>query len=100
MIDDLAELVAMYNEGSWAWGDFVHQVTLLIPEVAVHTIIDQLPDALRDDFVTWLRTTYENDVPADSFVSIGRQSHPEQQRIRLELLRAWLRAHPSSKNRQ
>jgi len=86
MIDELAELVAMYNQGAWSRGDSLYQITLLVPEVSVQSIIDQLPHPLRDEFVSWLRETYDNDAPADAFVSIGRQDDPAQKQLRLEAL--------------
>ncbi|HWU91287.1 MAG TPA: hypothetical protein VN253_28670 [Kofleriaceae bacterium] len=95
MMDDLAELIAMYDEGAWSRGDLLYQITLFVPDVAVQTIVDQLPDALRDDFVKWLRETYDNEVPADDLVSIKRSDDHERRRSRIEALRAWLRAHPT-----
>lgn len=92
MIDDLTELVAMYNEGSWSTGDFFHQVTLLVPQVAVQTIIEQLPGECRDEFADWLRKTYDNDLPADAFISIGQQDDLTLRVPRLAALRAWLRS--------
>lgn len=94
MMDALAELVAMYDEGAWSRGDFLYQVTLLVPDLSVQTIVDQLPDALRDDFLEWLRATYDNEVPADDLVSIKISEDRERTRTRIEALRAWLRAHP------
>jgi len=98
MIDELAELVGMYNQGAWSRGDFLYQITLLVPEVSVQSIVDQLPAPLRDEFVNWLRETYDNDAPADAFVSIGRQDDPAQRQLRLEALRAWLRTGSNDKN--
>jgi hypothetical protein len=97
MIDELAELVAMYDRGAWSRGDFMYQVTLFVPEVSVQSIVDQLPASLRDEFVGWLREAYDNDVPVDDFVSIGQQDDPAQKQLRLEALRAWLHTDSNDK---
>ena len=98
MIDELAELVGMYNQGAWSRGDFLYQITLLVPKVSVQSIVDQLPAPLRDEFVSWLRETYDNDTPADAFVSIGRPDYPAQKQLRLQALRAWLRTGSDGKH--
>jgi len=35
MIDELAELVEMYDQGAWSRGDFLYQVALLVHEASV-----------------------------------------------------------------
>jgi hypothetical protein len=92
MIKDLAELVAMYDRGAWSRGDFFYQATLFVPDVAIQTVVDHLPDTLREDFVHWLRETYDNDVSIDDFVSIVTTEDRGQMRTRIEALRTWLRA--------
>jgi len=88
----------MYDQGVWSRGDFLYQVTLLVPELSVQSIVDQLPASLREELVSWLRETYDNDDPADAFVSIGRQDDPAQKQLRLEALGAWLRTGSNDKN--
>lgn len=92
MNSELAELLSMYDAGFWSQGDLFYQITLLVPKVSVRTIIDQLPSGLRDEFAMWLRATYDNDLPAGAFVSIGQpQNDLAEEGLRLEALRGWLR---------
>lgn len=92
MINELAELVEMYEQGAWSRGDYFHRITLLVPSFSVDELIGQLSTSDRDDFVFWLRETYDNDVPADKFVSIGQRGDPAMARERIDSLRDWLRA--------
>ena len=92
MINELAELIEMYEQGAWSRGDYFHRITLLVPHFSIDELIDELPIPDRDDFVSWLRDTYDNDVPAEGFVSIGSQGDAALARARIDGLRAWLRA--------
>lgn len=92
MINELAELVEMYEQGAWSRGDYFHRITLLVPGVSIDELIHELPTSDRDDFVCWLRDTYDNDVPPDRFVSIGHQGDTTLARERIDSLRGWLRA--------
>lgn len=94
MFDDLAELIAMYDEGAWSRGDFWYRVSLLIPDISVQTVHDQLPDGLRGDFVKWARAHYDNEVPANELVSVSVSMDNEGARTRIEAFRAWLRTNP------
>jgi hypothetical protein len=95
MIKDLAELLTMYAQGVWSRGDFFYQITLLVPAFSVQAIIDELPEPDRLDFVSWLRQTYDNDLPAEEFVTIGRQEDTAMSRVRISQLRTWLRVNSS-----
>jgi hypothetical protein len=92
MINELAELVEMYEQGAWSRGDYFHRITLFVPGFSIDELIHELPTSDRDDFVGWLRETYDNDVPADKFVSIGTRGDIAPARDRIDALRAWLRA--------
>jgi hypothetical protein len=92
MIDELTELIEMYEQGAWSRGDYFYRITLLAPEVSIDELLPELPTSDRDDFVRWLRETYDNDVAADHFVSIGHRDDPSRTRERINSLRAWLRA--------
>ena len=92
MIKELAELIEMYEQGAWSRGDYFHRITLLVLDFSIDELIHQLPSSDRDDFVVWLRDTYDNDTPADNFVSIGQRSDTALARERLEDIRRWLRA--------
>jgi hypothetical protein len=92
MINELAELVEMYEQGAWSRGDYFHRITLFVPDFSIDELIHELPTSDRDDFVGWLRETYDNDVPADKFVSIGTRSNTAPARAQIDALRAWLRA--------
>lgn len=92
MISELAELVEMYEQGTWSRGDYFHRITLLVPNFSMDDILDELPTSDRDDFVRWLGETYDNDVPADKFVSIGHRDDSARTRERIDSLRDWLRA--------
>ncbi|HZJ62096.1 MAG TPA: hypothetical protein VFD36_01120 [Kofleriaceae bacterium] len=94
MIDELAELVEMYEQGAWSRGDYFYRITLLVPDVSVGELIQEIPISDHDDFVCWLRQTYDNDVPADNFISIGGQGDTALTRERIDSLRGWLRANP------
>ena len=95
MIADLAELVGMYEQGVWTRGELLYQITLFVPEVSVQAVVDQLPEELRENFVQWLRATYDNQIPADDFVSINTSEDREHSRARIQALRAWLRTTPT-----
>lgn len=97
MNDQLAELISMYDAGAWSRDDFLFQILLVVPAVSIETVIEQLPTAICDDFVQWLRDTYENEVPLDDFISIGRNVDAVQDGVRLEMIRAWLRANPKQR---
>jgi len=92
MINELTELVEMYEQGAWSRGDYFHRITLLVPDFSIDELIHQLPTSDRDDFVRWLRETYDSDVPADNYVSIGNQGDTTLARERIDCLRGWLRA--------
>lgn len=92
MISELAELIEMYEQGAWSRGDYFHRITLLVPNFSLDELLRELPTSDRDDFVRWLRETYDNDVPADSFVSIGHRDDTTRIRERIDSLRDWLRA--------
>jgi hypothetical protein len=92
MINELAELVEMYEQGAWSPGDYFHRITLLVPDFSIEDLIHELPTSDRDDFVCWLRETYDNDVPPDGFVSIGDRGDTALVRARIDSLRRWLRA--------
>lgn len=92
MIDELAELVELYEQGAWSRGDYFHRITLLVPNFSVDELLDELPSSDREDFVCWLRETYDNDVPAESFVSIGAPGDTSLARARIHGIRSWLRA--------
>ncbi|HWO21686.1 MAG TPA: hypothetical protein VNO30_23110 [Kofleriaceae bacterium] len=97
MNKELAELISMYEEGSWSRGDFLYQMTLFIPAIPVQALVEQIPDALRDDFVTWLRVTYENETSSTEFVSIGMPDDHERTHVRIEAIRTWLRTQPMAR---
>lgn len=92
MIDELADLIELYEQGAWSRGDYFYRITLLVPNFALDDVIDELPGSDRKDFVHWLRETYDNDVPADSFVSIGAPGNTALARARIDGIRSWLRA--------
>lgn len=92
MIDELAELVELYEQGAWSRGDYFHRITLLVPSFSLDELLDELPGSDRKDFVHWLRETYDNDVPADSFVSIGGPGNTALARVRISRIRSWLLA--------
>lgn len=91
MINELAELIEMYELGTWSRGDYFHRITLLVPTLSVGELLHELPSADRDDFVRWMRETYDNDVPADHFVSIGYRDDAARSRERIDSIREWLR---------
>ena len=92
MINELAELIEMYEQGVWSRGDYFHRITLLVPDLSIDELLHGLPTSDRDDFVRWLRETYDNAVPADNFVSIGHRDDPARTRERIASLRQWLGA--------
>ena len=94
MIDELAELLEMYEHGAWSRGDYFYRITLLVPDFSIGQLIQELPISDRDDFVCWLRQTYDNDVPADNLISIGGQGDTELTCERIGSLREWLRTNP------
>lgn len=93
MINELAELIELYEQGAWSRGDYFYRITLLVPDFSIEELRDELPTSDREDFVSWLREMYDNDVPADSFVSIGTPGDTALARARIDALRSWLRAH-------
>ena len=93
MINELAELVELYEQGAWSRGDYFHRITLLVPKFSLDELLHELPASDRDDFVRWLRETYDNDVPTGDFVSIGYRDDTELPHERIDSLRRWLRAH-------
>jgi hypothetical protein len=54
MINELAELVEMYEQGAWSRGDYFHRITLFVPDFSIDELIHELPTSDRDDFVGWL----------------------------------------------
>jgi hypothetical protein len=92
MISELAELIEMYEQGAWSRGDYFHRITLLVPNFSMDSLFSELPTSDRDDFVRWLSETYDNEVPADDFVSIGHRDDAARTRERINSLRDWLRA--------
>lgn len=92
MINELAELVELYEQGAWSRGDYFHRITLLVPAFSIDELIHELPTSDRNDFVCWLRETYDNDIQADKFVSIGHRGDTALAFERIDGLRSWLRA--------
>ena len=92
MINELAELVELYEQGVWSRGDYFHRITLLMPRFSITELLNELPTSDREDFVSWLRETYDNDVPADSFISIGNRGDTTLSDARIDGVRSWLRA--------
>ena len=90
MIPAVAELVAEYDEGVWSKGDFFQRASDLVSRYPVQAVVDAMPDEHREEFVTWMRETYDNDVSADDYIMIGRDDR-EELRQRLPILRAWFR---------
>ena len=95
MNKELAELIAMFEEGAWSRGDFLYRMTLFIPAMPVQALVEQIPGALRDEFVTWLRATYDNETSSAEFVSIGVPDDHDRTHARVEAIRTWLRAQPT-----
>jgi hypothetical protein len=95
MISELGELIEMYEQGAWSRGDYFHRITLLVPKFSIDELLNELPTSDRDDFVRWLRETYDNDVPPDNFVSIGHRDNTARTRERIDSLRDWLRGESS-----
>lgn len=91
MINELAEIVEMYEQGAWSRGDYFYRITLLVPAFSIDEIVLKLPTCDRDDFVCWLHETYDNDVPANEFVSIGHQNDTALTGERIDDIRRWLR---------
>jgi len=92
MLNELGELVELYEQGAWSRGDYFYRITLLVPDFSIDELLDELPTSDREDFASWLRETYDNDVPADRFVSIGTPGDTALARVRIDALRSWLRA--------
>lgn len=91
MISEIAELIEMFEQGAWSRGDYFHRITLLVPSLSVDELVRELPAPDRHDFVRWLHEMYDNDVPADGFVSLGQRDDPARTRERITSIRDWLR---------
>jgi hypothetical protein len=92
MFKAINELAELYERGAWSRDDYFHRLTLLVPDLPIGELLRELPTSDRDEFVSWLRETYDNDVPPESFVSIGYRDDPALDRTRIDGLRSWLRA--------
>lgn len=88
----LAELAELYKQGAWSRDDYFHRITLLAPDAPLAQVIEEIPMPDRDDFVQWIRRTYDNDLPEQDFIAIGYQGDAALTQARIARIRTWLSA--------
>lgn len=95
MIDEIPELLEMWESGLFSKGDLLARLVGLVERHAIDDIVAELPPPWRDELVAYLRTNYDNDIPIEDFVWLSSSgAEPPGRRELIRTVRAWLQANP------
>jgi hypothetical protein len=100
MIDDLAEILQGYENGTYTRGGMLHQILLLSRAYPIEDIIAALPADRRAEFLAWARESFDNEIPVADFVVITQGTPSDDDLIPVTRIREWFRTQDPQPPRQ
>ncbi len=91
MIEEIPELLEMYDNGVCSQSELFDRLSRLALRYEPGDVVSELREPLRSRFVHWLEQTFGNDDPIESFVVVGPGRSEDAARAVIPILRDWLR---------
>ena len=91
--DEVAELIAMYDDGGHTFASLMSHLADLTKHFAVADIVDALPERWRVEYASWLTELLDNDIPPEQYIYIRAEGPlPDaSDHIATAKLQAWFR---------